>query len=211
MLTDGITFQNHIDAGLEGGPTGNVSMRAKTVTYFYRQKTPGLDLSDSFDLGNEAERTQHGYHVAGPHTFQELTGLFEGEPPVSAVGTGVYRPPGTATFVMRAHPTATRYRLRRRLDASIAGQRATIFVGGVEAGSFPPIDVNDARRWREIDIDLSAQVEPAEELVITVVAEPGPLAGDEDTFTAFRYELWADARTNLFADGFETGDLSSWN
>jgi hypothetical protein len=211
MLTDGITFQNHLEAGLEGGPTGNVSMRARAVTYFYRRKPPGLHLWDRLDLASAADRDRHSYQVAGPHAFQELAALFEGEPPANAVGTGVYRPPGTATFVLRAHPTSTRYRLRRRLDAGVAGQRATILVGGQAVGSFPPVDINEDRRWREIDVDLSPRVEAAGELMITVVAEPGPPAGEADTFTAFRYELWADIPLAVFADGFESGDLSAWD
>ena len=211
MLTDGITFQNHLTAGLESGPTGNVSMRARAVTYFYRRKAAGLFLRDTLDLASEADRDLHSYAVAGPHAFQELTALYEGEPPASDVATGVYRPPGEASFVMRADPVATRYRLRRRLDAGVAGQRATILVGGVPVGSFPPVDANEARRWREVDVDLSAQVASAEELAITVIAEPGPPTGDEDTFTAFRYELWTDNPTWVFADGFESGNLSAWD
>lgn len=211
MLTDGITFENHLWAGLEGGPTGNVSMQARAVTYFYRRKPARLFLSDRLDLGNAADRDDHFYQVAGSHTFQELTALFEGEPPASATGTGVYRPPGAATFELRAAPTSTRYRLRRRLDAGLGGQRATILISGVPVGSFPPVDVNQARRWREIDIDLSARVESAEELAITVVAEPGPGGGTENTFSAFRYELWTDLPLRLFADGFESGDLSEWS
>jgi hypothetical protein len=211
MLTDGITFENHIEAGLEGGPTGNVSMRARAVTYFYRRRPARLYLSDCLDLGSAADRDRHLYQVTGPHAFQELTALFEGEPPVSAVGTGVYRAPGPAIFLLRADPTSTRYRLRRRLDAGLAGQRATVLVGGETVGSFPAIDVNNARRWREIDIDLSAQVASAGELIITVVAETGPGAGTQGTFTAFRYELWTDQPLGIFADGFESGDLSAWS
>ena len=211
MLTDGVTFQNHIAAGLEGGPTGDVSMRARAVTYFYRRKPARLYLSDRLDLGSAADRDRHSYQVAGPHTIQELTALFEDEPPSSATGTGVYRSPGSATFVLRADPASTRYRLRRRLDAGIAGQRATVLVGGETVGSFPPIEVNEARRWREIDVDLSAQVASAGELIITVVAESGPGSGTEPTFTAFRYELWTDQPLGIFADGFESGGLSAWS
>jgi hypothetical protein len=181
------------------------------VTYFYRRKPPGLHLWDRLDLASAADRDRHSYQVAEPHAFQELAALFEGEPPANAVGIGVYRPPGTATFVLRAHPTSTRYRLRRRLDAGVAGQRATILVGGQAVGSFPPVDINEDRRWREIDVDLSPRVEAAGELMITVVAEPGPPVGEADTFTAFRYELWADIPLAVFADGFESGDLSAWD
>jgi hypothetical protein len=211
MLTDGVTFKNHLRAGLEGGPTGNLSMQARVVTYFYRRKSPRLYLADRLDLASASDRDSHLYQVEGPYSFQELIALFEGEPPVTATSSGVYRPPGSATFVLRADPTSTRYRLRRRLDAGVGGQRATVLVGGVPAGAFPPVDVNQARRWREIDIDLSAQVASAEELELTVIAEPGPGGDGGDTFSAFRYELWADLPGGLFADGFESGDFSAWS
>ncbi|MCP3962001.1 MAG: DUF2961 domain-containing protein [bacterium] len=214
MLTDGITFENHLVVGLEAGPTNNISMRARAVTYFYRQRRAGLELWDRLDLGNAANRARHSYLVTGEHDFRPLDALFEGEPPAGASGTGVYRPPGTASFVLRAHPESTLFRLRRRLDAGVAGQRATILVGGEPAGRFPVVDVNDARRWREIDVDLDVDLRPGvtagDELALTVVAESGPGDGSQPEFTAFRYELWADGPAAIFADGFESGDLAAW-
>ncbi len=37
MLTDGITWETRLAAGLEGGPTGDLSMRVRSVAWFYRQ------------------------------------------------------------------------------------------------------------------------------------------------------------------------------
>lgn len=209
MLTDGITFENHLAAKLEGGPVGDVSMQARAVTYFYRRKPSRLRPWDRLDLGRESDRDRHLYRVEGPHALQGLAALFEGEPPSSAMGVGVYRPPGSASFVMRAPPDASRFRLRRRFDAGVAGQRATILVGGEVAGFFPAVDVNEDRRWREVDIDLAGST-ASEELEITVVAEPGPPAAGGDVFTAFRYELWTDGGSEIFADGFESGETSAW-
>ncbi len=210
MPTDGISFENHLVAGLEGGPTGNVSMRARAVTWYYLRQPARLHLWDRLDLGREGDRERHSYTVEGEHDFLQLDGLFEGEPPARAVGTGVYRPPGVASFVLRRHPTSERFRLRRRLDAGLAGQRATILLGGETVGHFPAVDVNEDRRWREVDVDLGSLAAVAAELTISVVAEPGPPAGGE-TFTAFRYELWADGESEIFSDGFESGDTSSWS
>jgi hypothetical protein len=81
-------------------------------------------------------------------------------------------------------------------------------VGGEVAGFFPVVDVNEDRRWREVDVDLAVPT-ASEEVEITVVAQPGPVA-DDDRFTAFRYELWTDGKSEIFADGFESGDLSAW-
>ncbi len=40
MPTDGITFRDGIAAGLEGGPTGDISMRARIVRYYYQRPAP---------------------------------------------------------------------------------------------------------------------------------------------------------------------------
>ena len=206
MLTDGITFANQLVAGLEGGPTNNVSMRARAVSYFYRRQAPRLVPWDVLDLGTASDRQRHRFQVAGPHAFEPLDALFEGEPPAAAAGVGVYRPPGDASFVMRAPAGAGRLRLRRRLDATFAGQRATILVDGVAAGSFPPVDEHAERRWHEIDVDLDPAASGAEALAFTVVAESGPVAAAAgETFTAFRYELWVDAEAAVCADADEDG------
>ncbi len=210
MLTDGATFESRIEAGLESGPTGNVSMAARSVTWFYRRQPAQLSLWDRLVLAHEGDRAKHHYQVDGAHTFKPLDGLFEGEPPTPATGTGVYRPPGSASLTLAAYPTSTRFRLRRRLDAAAAGQRAAILVNGEVAGHFPAVDVNQDRRWREIDIDLSVVDPPTTELAISVIAEAGPPSGNSDTFTAFRYELWADGASMIFADGFESGDFRAW-
>lgn len=206
MLTDGTTFANHIAVGLEGGPTNNVSMRVRAVTYFYRRQQPRLQLWDLLDLGSASDRERHRYQVQGPHVFEPLDALFEGEPPADAAGVGVYRPPGEASFVMRAPASAKRLRLRRRLDATFAGQRATIYVDSQPAGSFPPVDVHQDRRWHEIDVDLSPGVSRTEELVFTIAAESEPVAGSaEEIFTAFRYELWVDAESAQCTDSDDDG------
>ena len=116
--------------------------------------------------------------------------------------TGVYRPPGTASFVFRPHPTSRRFRLRRRLDAGFGGQRATIFLDGEPVGFFPAVDVNEDRRWREVDVDLRPLAAAPTELEISVVAEDGPPAGEStlDGFAAMANaagfevrKVWTDA------------------
>ncbi|MEM7582834.1 MAG: DUF2961 domain-containing protein [Acidobacteriota bacterium] len=210
MLAEGQNFESRLQAGLESGPTNNVSMVARSVTWFYLQPSPRLHLWDRLDLGREEDRRRHRYLVEGPHAFQLLDALFASEPPVAASGTGVYRPLGDARFDLSAHPSSTTFRLRRRLDAGIPGQRATVRVDGEIAGRFPAGYRNEDRRWRDVAIDLDAAPESGE-LAITVVAEPGPPEGESSTFTAFHYELWANGAAAIFADGFETGDLRAWS
>ena len=211
MPTDGITFTSGIRAGLEGGPTNNVAMRLRSVAYYYQRPEPGLRLWDVLDVGDAASRAEHDYKVAGPHTFEVLDSLFEGEPPRALTATGAYRAAGTADFVLRGHETSTRYRLRRRFDAGLAGQEAEIHVGGTFVGAVPPAYVNADRRWREVDVDLASAAAEGGELAVSVVGLPAGASGGDGTFTEFTYELWADVASEVFADGFESGDFSGWN
>ena len=158
MLTDAISFASNLSAGVQAGPTSNVSMRARTVAFYYLRPQPRLVRTDVLDLGDLESRSEHGYEVIGQHRFQTLNGFFEGEPLVGLEASGVYRPLGRAQFVLRAHPLARSWRLRRRLDAGLGGQRADIYVNGVFVAQFPAVPENPSRRWREIDIDLPAQV-----------------------------------------------------
>ena len=211
MPTDGITFAHGIRAGLEGGPTSDVAMRARTVAYFYQRPEPSLRLWDVLDVGDPDSRSEHGYQVDGPHAFEVLDSRFEGEPPVPLIATGAYRAAGAADFALRGHETSTRFRLRRRFDAGLAGQEAEIYVGGTLAACLPPVDVNADRRWREIDVDLAPAAAAGGELAVSVVGSPAGVSGGDGTFTEFTYELWADVESAVFGDGFESGDLSGWN
>jgi len=205
MLTDGISFSSNLSAGLEGGPTDNISLRAHSVAYYYLRSTAGLWRSDVLDLGDPESRAQHGYAVSGPHENLLLNSFFEGTPAVALQAVGIYRPPGEAHFRLRAVPGAKHLRLRRRMDANFAGQEAEIWADGKLVGRFPPEDLNSDRRWREISIDLlSTTVKRGGEIEFTIKALPRPgitLPGDS-LFTAFTYELWTEVSPQLFADGF---------
>lgn len=213
MLTDGPTWINGVRAGLEGGPVGDLSLRARTVAYFYQRTEPDLWPWDRLDLGDPASRQAHRYSANGTVEYLELDGLFEGEPPRSHRAVGAYRPGGSAHFILRRPESSRQLRLRRRLDAAVPWQAAEIWVDDVHVATSPPLGANQDRRWREIDLDLP-EVSPAgspDNLQITVVAMPQPDAPPEDlSFTAFEWQLWADVDPLLFSDGFESGDLGAW-
>lgn len=212
MLSDGVRFRDGLRVGLEGGPTQDLSLRVRTVAYYYQRPTPSLWRYDVFELGDAGSRAAHAYTVAGPFELRPLDALFESEPPLPYAATGVYRPPGEARFLLRLKaPDARHLRLRRRLDAGLPGQEAEVRIGGEVVARFPPVDENADRRWREVDLDLPQDVVPADGVLeLTVTALPGPTSGNA-TFSAFTYELWGDALPALFWDGFESGDLSRWS
>ena len=208
MLTDGINFASNLSAGMEGGPTGNLSLRTRTIAYYYLRSTAGLWKSDVLDLGDPDSRKQHDFSISGPHANGILDGLFEGMPAVALRAIGAYRPPGEARFTLSAVPGSRHLRLRRRFDANIPGQEAEIWADGKLVGRFPPEDQNSARRWRETAIDLAPLiVKHNGEIEFTVKALAWP--GESELFSAFTYELWSEVPPQLFADGFQPTGLTA--
>jgi hypothetical protein len=191
MPTDAITFASALSAGLESGPSGSLPMRARTVAYYYLRPESRLETADVLDLGDAASRAAHAYEVEGTHDFVLVDSFFEGEPPVAHRATSVERPPGVETFRLRPKPGDTLLRLRRRFDASFAGQSAEISAGGAVVARFPVTFPNPLRRWQEIEVDLPAAVAPGDagEVAFEVTALPGPGDLPAGTFTAGTYEL----------------------
>ncbi len=213
MLNDGATWVHGIHAGLEGGPVSDLSIRSRTIAYAYHRSQPRLWLWDTLDLGDPESRNAHNYSIDSAVEYLELDSFFEGEPPTTLRDVGAYRPAGAAHFRLPRFEGAQHLRLRRRLDAGVAWQAAEIWVDGLHVASFAPLDLNQDRRWREIDIDLptSVTVGSGDYLEIMIVALPNPGALEtEPCFTSFSWQLWADVNPLIFADGFETGDQSNW-
>ncbi|MEE8523704.1 MAG: DUF2961 domain-containing protein [Thermoanaerobaculia bacterium] len=212
FLTDAPTFGASIRAGLETGPTGEMPMRTRVVSYYYLRDDPVLARRDVLDLSDPDSRASHQHGVLGDFEILSLDAAFEGEPPSTLEADGYYRQQGKASFTLATTGCLGQPRLRRLLDAGIAGQAATVEVDGVEAASMPPIDANLDRRWREIDVDLAAPIR-GDSAVISVVYDDGgfapPLVGD--AMTEFRYELWCLFNSLVFSDGFESGDVSGWS
>jgi hypothetical protein len=186
MLMDAVPFASRIRVGLEGGPVGDVSIRARTVAYYYLRKGAGLVRRDLLEVGSAASRQDHDYTADGPWAVKRVKGAFEGEPPASLIGAVLVRPPGAASFVLRG-ATGPRLRIRRRFDAGTAAPRADVYVNGVFAGAFPPSEANHFRRWREGDLDILAG---AGDLAVSVVAFPDSASG-ASLFTEAAYELWS--------------------
>jgi len=209
LLTDAVPYGQSIRAGIEGGPESNLAIRARTVAYYYLDPRPPLMTVDILDLGDPASRADHGYGFSGAEETRTLDGLFEGEPPLALSAVGTYHGEGIESFQMDASRCPGGLRLRRLWDAGVEGQRFDLIAAGEAAAGAEFTLGNEARRWAERDFDLPA-LEVGEELVsFEVAAQP---AGAAAEFTAFTYELLCrDAGGEIFADGFETGDLSGWS
>ncbi|HEX9639515.1 MAG TPA: DUF2961 domain-containing protein [Acidobacteriota bacterium] len=198
MLSDAPTFANRIRAGMEVGPMANLTMRARSVAYYYRRAALALALSDTLDLGSAASRQAHHYLTKGAHAIAALDASFEGVPTLQLQSQGSYREPGVSQFMLTAAGCGDALRLRRRLDAGFPDQGALVFVNGELAGSYPHLDANPFHRWREIDLDLPAALAGQTPLLVSVVAIPIPGSDPADyLFSEFRYQLWCGAASRV--------------
>jgi hypothetical protein len=187
MVSDAVPFQSRLRAGLEIGPTGNVASRARTVVYAYVARDEALTSQDRFVVGDGGSRARHDDVAPADRTCQSVTSGFDAEPyeprTLEVCGTAL-----GSRFVLRRASPAGALRLRRRVDAEVAGQVADVWVNGVLAGTFPFVPRNPARRFLETDLDLpSAVALGTRELRFEV--RPRPPA----RLAEISYELLADA------------------
>lgn len=186
MLTDAPVFGARLDVGFEGGPTNQTQVRLRAVSYFYRRSTPPARRRDLLDLGDPDSRLSHLYTWTGHQVCADLDSLFEDEPPTGLVAPLCRLGEGRASFLMRGARPGQRVSLRRRFDAGIGDQRATMSINGGPASALGFVDPNPHRRWRDRErlIGLWGETDPDAVVSIEVpVGSPG--------FTEARWELWA--------------------
>lgn len=191
MLTDAVPFASSIAAGLEGGPTGDLPLHARTVAYFYSQPRPRLARVDALDLASPGSRRNHGYAPPAGSVCRPLSSRFEGEPGAARRGVACAAAGGASRFrLLRPGAGAGAVRLRRILDAGVAGQEADVYVDGRLAGTFPFVGADALRRWRSVDLDLALPAGGGRELELRVVPRPFP-GRSPALWTESAYELWA--------------------
>ncbi len=194
FLSDAIPFRSSIRAGLETGPTGNLSLRARTVAYYYSRPEPALAFVDRLVVGDGISSVLHGYEVVGAECEGgPFTGRFEGGPWVAleepALACAYSNPGGRSTFGFHRPSSGGSVRLRRRLDAREPNPPADVYVNGVRVGTFPFQEANSFRRLREVDLDLPpVALGGATDLSFEIVPRLAP--GDGTSHTEVSYELW---------------------
>lgn len=172
MLLDAIPWNSSIRAGLEAGPTGLLSMRARTVAYVYEAAAPTLAQVATIDLGSAESLARHAYTVDGDSRCESLTSGWPTDDPASYTVTSCRRASGASRFRVEVPPGGFPvFRLRRRLDAGEAGQGATISIDGVFAGQFPPVEENGSRRLREVDLVLPSIPAGRGEVAFTITPD----------------------------------------
>ncbi|KAA0256589.1 DUF2961 domain-containing protein [Acidobacteria bacterium ACD] len=189
FLTDAVPWTSSIRAGLEGGPTGQLPLRARTVAYVYDRAEPGLVPLASVDLGDPPSLSASGYRAEGAAECAPLSsGWPGGGSPVTV--TSCRREDGDSSFRLRLPVPGVRgLRLRRRLDAGTPGQEADVFLDGIPAGRFPPVDANPWFRLRDADLDVPLDAVPVSAREVTVTVRPVP-RDFSPSFSEVRWELF---------------------
>lgn len=186
FLTDALPFTSRLRFGLEGGPTGDLSLRARRVVWYYLRPAPSLAPRRVLVVGDAESRSAARYSVDGTESCRTRSGAWEGEPPVWAEEVSCERDRGRSRFWFHVGARPAALRLRRRFDATGGEQAATVFLNGARVGAFPATEPNAFRPFREIDLDLPADLVPADG-VLRFEIVPGAGA----RFTEMRWELWA--------------------
>ena len=186
FLTDAIPFTSRLRFGLEGGPTGELALRARRVAWYYQRPEPALVRRRELVVGDEASRAAAQYTVGAPETCRVRAGAWEGEPVVWSEEIACERGRGVSRFVFHLGGRPEALRLRRRFDATPGEQAAAVSLNGVRVGGFPAVEPNPFRLFRETDLDLPPELVSDNGLVRLEIA---PTRGSP--FTEMRWELWA--------------------
>lgn len=174
LLLDAVPWTSSIRAGLEAGPTGLLSIRARTVAYVYETPVRALAPVATIDLGDAESLVRYGYTAEGNPECASMTSGWPTDDPALYTVTSCRRTSGASRFRVGVPPGGFEsFRLRRRLDAGSSGQGAAVLIDGVLAGRFPPVEENTFRRLREIDLALPSVPPGRGEVELTIVPEPG--------------------------------------
>jgi hypothetical protein len=186
FLTDAIPFAAGLRAGLEGGPTGNLSIRARRVAWLYAQPEPSLVRRAVLDVGDADSRLGADYQVAGKEACAERSGAFEGEPDRPIAYVSCQRSAAASRFTFRVAEVPSALRLRRRFEATAGEQSAYVFLNGEPVGAFASVEPNSFRALRDVDLDIPPGVPLTGGLLrFTIVPADGL------PFTEVRWELWS--------------------
>jgi hypothetical protein len=155
LLVDLMPFGKNARIQLEHGGTNLSTEHYETVTYWYGIPAPSVVKTDEVKIGDSASERGHKYVSPQASDVYELTSRYElgvdviermwpFQPPVSGEGREVYPAhtdrgrytTGTSEFTVKIDPQNLGVMLRRKLDYSMANQRAEVYVapdGGSES------------------------------------------------------------------------------
>ena len=197
FLSDGPSWRNALRFALENGAWGTEPLcQSVNVYYFQTPQSTQIPVA-TLVIGDAASVQAANYLPAADAQCGAQSGTFGDEPPTAATYR-VCAGAQASRFILRTPEAGTAFRLRRTYDAALAsvgGQAAQVWINGVRAGAFGPIQANTARRWTQQDVDVRLAA-PATQLDIEIRPQGGPAS-------EAMYTLFATPGDAIFADGFD--------
>ncbi|MFN7934465.1 MAG: DUF2961 domain-containing protein [Bryobacteraceae bacterium] len=162
LLADLMPFGKNARIQFEHGGTNLSTEHYETVSYWYGLPAASLVRTDVLKIGDAESERAHGYVSPNASEVYELTSRYElgpdtlerlwpNLPPVSGEGREVYPAhtdsgrytTGVSEFNVKLERNNLGVLLRRKLDYSLANQRAEIFIGPPDAkeGDWKPAGV----------------------------------------------------------------------
>ena len=121
----------------------------RSVAYYYLGDTAMSAVSDELDVGDGASETAHAYAEAGRTWSGSTTDTYEGDDDGIDVTDDGARHTGICSFTMAIDSSNAGVLLRRRMDHSVAHQRADVFVDDAAAGTWYDAGSNATHIWRD--------------------------------------------------------------
>lgn len=193
LLSDTIPFYNGIQAGIQVGPTGNLSADYSSVVFWYGRSAASLTQSDALRPADPAEAAAHAWSAVAANATGPVTGVIAGSGPAATLTQSGVAAAAT-TFTVQLPLTNAGAILRAEMDQCPGHQAAAVYVGGAYVGIWSDPGSNCAEIWRESSFLLPATVTRGHtNLQIRLVAVPGPgaPAATSPLWTAFAYQILA--------------------
>ncbi len=149
FLLDNINFYKAIKFGLEHGGVNGVNARYKSVVYYYHSLTETVKEEHYIDIANIQHEEHFNYKVQGEKTPINLSGYYEGDNDDILISDNGYKINGTISFHVNISPDNSGVRLRRRMDYSVAHQKADVYVNNEFVGVWQDPGQNNSKRWRD--------------------------------------------------------------
>ncbi len=208
-ITDPIPFYRSLRFGIEHGGFNRQEAGYRSVAYYYARPDPALILTDFLDVGDEASERLHQYKAEGVSWTGESTFYYEGDrdgtrggllpivgPPISlppdispeSVRDDGRRIRSRSRFVVRLDPANRGVRLRRRMDAGMKDQAASVSVDGVRL-SIPwhTLGWNLSKRWKDAEYEIPARYMAGKDAVALSIQVEG---GDRNPWTEYTYWIY---------------------
>ncbi|MFC1890060.1 glycoside hydrolase family 172 protein [Thermodesulfobacteriota bacterium] len=184
---DAVHYLDGARLGIEHGSDNSGTYdHYSSVAYYYELDTSLLQLSDTLDIGVEADESAHDYGAVDSEIVGELTSFYEGEDdeiPVTDAGRIVK---GESRFRIDIDPENEGVVLRRRFDQFSPRQRARVLVDGMEVGTWYMPENSMFMRWAEDDFVLPPSSTSGRSNVEILIRPEG-----ETDWTEFFYWLYS--------------------